>query len=122
MGMACVYAIGTSSLAILSQGTPCKQTRPPSLAPPNRRPGGPAWGGVALLARGLLIVIVGIYLDLRYTGCMYDLASSPGALLGLAIRVSPSLALSAGRRWPRLVDRFGDIVAGRGAPPPSGFS
>ena len=117
MGMACVYAIGTSSLAILSQGTPCKQTRPPSLAPPNRRPGGPAWGGVALLARGLLIVIVGIYLDLRYTGCMYDLASSPGALLGLAIRVSPSLALSAGRRWPRLVDRFGGIVAGRGVPP-----
>ena len=61
------------------------------------------------------------YLDLRYTGCMYDLASSPGALLGLAIRVSPSLALSAGRRWPRLVDRFGDIVAGRGVLSPFRF-
>ena len=67
-----------SSLAILSQGTPCKQTRPP--LPRAARSGGRVDRplGVALLARGLASVSRDLHLGLRYTGCRFRL-SSPGA-------------------------------------------
>ena len=95
----------------------------PALPPSRRRTGGrvdrPGVASRCLL--GAFSSSPSVLLGLAVHRVYIHLASSPGALLGLATRVSPSLTLSAGRRWPRLVDRFGDIVAGRGVPSPFRF-
>ena len=98
MGMACVYAIRTFiPRHLVSRHS--LQADPPSL--PRAAEQAAGWTGLGwrrAACSGPSHRHRRYYLGLRYTGCMYDLASSPGALLGLAIRVYPSLALSAGRR------------------------
>ena len=116
MGMACVRSL----LAVRPSPSCLKAllASRPALPPSRRRTGGrvdrPGVASRCLL--GAFSSSSSVLLGLAVHRVYVHLASSPGALLGLATRVSPSLTLSAGRLWPRLVDRFGDIVAGRGGP------
>ena len=90
MGMVCVINVMRLSIAILSQGTPCKQTRPPLPRAAEQAAGWTGLGGVALLAWGLFIVFVGIYLGSAiHWVYVLIVSSSPGAPRGLATRVIP---------------------------------
>ena len=104
MGMVCVISVNACVPRHLVSRRSL-QADPPSSPSrrPKWRPGGPAWGGGALLAGGLASVSLRSHLGKRYTGCRYWL-SSPGALSGLATRVLVSLTpLRRSAFWPRLV-------------------